>query len=120
MKAGDVVLLRPAVAATPMGMSLSCDEIDPFRHDPPEVIAKYRKRMSPFPRSLLTAGQVLFPDKSNALYAMITELVDLAATNDEIAAGLRENPHFIHRDGMTLDDLCTDILRIRAKREAGR
>lgn len=107
-------------ASAPPERTASCDEIDPFRHDPQKVIAKYRKRMSPFPRSLLTAGQVLFPDKSNALYAMITELVDLAATNDEIAAGLRENPHFIHRDGMTLDDLCTDILRIRAKREAER
>jgi len=99
--------------------SASFEEIDPFKHDPQEVIAKYRKRMSPFPRSLLIADRVIFPDKSNALYAMITELVRLAATNDEIASVLRENPHFTHRDGMTLDDLCADILRIRAKWETG-
>lgn len=97
----------------------SCDEIDPFKHDPQAVIEKYRKRMSPFPRAMLTADRVTFPDKSNALYAMITELAGLDATNDEIAAGLRENPHFLHRDGMTLDALCADILRIRAKWEAG-
>jgi hypothetical protein len=95
------------------------DEIDPFKHDPNDVIGKYRKRMSPFPRSLLIAGWVIYPDKSNALYAVITELVRLAATNNEIASVLRENPHFTHRDGMTLKALCADILRIRAKWEKG-
>lgn len=108
--------LAPAACERPA----SCEEIDPFKHDPKAVIDKYRKRMSPFPRAMLTADRVTFPDKSNALYAMITELVDLTATNDEIAAALRDNPHFIHRDGMALDALCADILRIRAKREGGR
>lgn len=108
------------VASAARDWSTSFDEIDPFKYDPQEVIEKYRKGMSPFPRSLLTAGRVIFPDKSNALYAMITELVRLAATNDEIASAMRENPHFTHRDGMTLDALCADILRIRAKWEAGR
>lgn len=105
--------------AQPKKRSSTFGSVDPFMHDPQKVVEKYRKRMSLFPRKMLTANRVLFPDKSNALYAMIAEFVSLSATNNEIAAALRENPHFLNREGMTLDDLCTDIIRIRAKQEAG-
>lgn len=107
------------LAALSRVQSIPFESIDPFKHDPKEIIAKYRRRMDPFPRAMLTADRVLYPDKSDALYAMISNLVRLDASNDEIAAALRDNPHFTERENMSLDDLCADILRIRAKREAG-
>lgn len=107
------------LASTARNLSGSIDEIDPFKHEPKEVIEKYRRRLEQFPRILLTAKRVLYRDKSKAIYAAISDLVRLSATNDEIAAALRDNPHFTERENMTLDDLCADILRIRAKREAG-
>lgn len=94
-----------------------CD-VDPFAHDPDTIMEKYRRSMDIFARSVMVAKRVIYPDKSEAVFAIANEMMRLDATDDEVACVLWVNPHFIERR-QSVRELGREIARIRSKREAG-
>ncbi len=80
-----------------------------------EVMARYRRQMSCFARNLMEADRVIFPDRSHAIYVVVSSLVEAQATDVEIASVLLVNPHFLQKHGANAAIAEREILSIRAK-----
>lgn len=90
-------------------------ELDPSRFESANVIKRYRRKVSLFARSLMEAQRVIYPDRSEAIYVITSELICAGAENDEIACVLLDNPHFVEKHGANLAMAEREILTIRAK-----
>ncbi len=90
-------------------------ELDPSRCESVDVIKRYRRKVSLFARSLMEAQRVIYPDRSEAIYVITSELICAGADNDEIARVLLDNPHFVEKHGANLAMAEREILTIRAK-----
>jgi hypothetical protein len=94
--------------------------IDVSGIDPQEVVKRYRSRVSLFARILMTAERVIYPDRSEAIFVIVSELVRVGASDAAIASVLLVNPHFVEKHGNDLAMAKREIVCIRAKVEAGR
>ena len=83
--------------------------------DPQEIIERYRSRVSLFARALMTAKRIIYPDRSEAIFVITSELVRVGASNAEIASVLLINPHFVEKHGNNLAMAEREIVCIRAK-----
>jgi hypothetical protein len=70
-------------------------------------------------RTLMTATRVIYPDRSEAIFVIVSELVVADATDSEIASVLIINPHFVEKHGDNLAMVEREIVCIRSKVEAG-
>lgn len=94
--------------------------IDPSRHDPHEVMPRYRRRMGLVAGTLMTARSVMRADRSGAVYQIISAMITAEATDNEIAAVLLVNPYFTSKWGSDASEAERQILRIRSLLEAGK
>lgn len=97
------------------GLAVSADELDPSRFEIASVVTRYRRKVSLFARSLMEARRVIYPDRSEAIYVIASELICAGADNDEIACVLLDNPHFVEKHGANLAMAEREIFTIRAK-----
>lgn len=67
----------------------------------------------------MNATRVMRSDRSGAVYMIVVGLLQAGATDAEIAAVLLVNPYFIDKWGTDLAKAEDQILRIRARLEAG-
>lgn len=87
--------------------------------DPNAVIRRYGGTMSLFARTLMTAPRVIYPDRSEAIFIIVSELITKGATDSDIASILMVNPHFVEKHGHDLAIAEREIVCIRSKVEAG-
>lgn len=90
-------------------------ELDPSRCESTDVITRYRRKVSLFARSLMEAKRIIYPDRSDAIYVITSELIGAGTEDDEIACVLLDNPHFVEKHGANLAMAEREILTIRAK-----
>ena len=88
--------------------------------DTQDVMRRYRRSMSLFARTLMAATRVLYPDRSEAIFIIVSELITAGAADPEIASVLIINPHFVEKHGHDLAMAEREIVSIRSKMEAGR
>lgn len=91
---------------------------DPTKHDPKDVLKRYRKDLHPKVIYLLRNKKAYEPDRSACLYHIISGLLEAGADADEIAAVLWQSPYFISKHGQRLTKLNEELARVMAKREA--
>lgn len=90
-------------------------ELNPARFGAAEVIKRYRRQVSLFARTLMNAQRVIYPDRSEAIYVIVLEMINAGAENDEIGCTLLANPHFLDKHGDNEAMAEREILTIRAK-----
>ncbi|HEY9090636.1 DNA-primase RepB domain-containing protein [Parasphingorhabdus sp.] len=90
-------------------------KFDPTRFEATVLIRRYRRKVSLFARTLMEANRVIYPDRSAAIYVIVSDLVIAKAENDEIGCILISNPHFLEKHGSNIAMAEREILTIRAK-----
>ncbi|WP_460988004.1 DNA-primase RepB domain-containing protein [Sphingobium sp. TomTYG75] len=87
--------------------------------DPYKIMRRYRRKMGLRAGALMTATRVMRPDRSGAVYLIVVGMIEAGAEDSEIAAVLLMNPYFNSKWGTDLVKAEDQILRIRARLEAG-
>ena len=90
-------------------------EFDPTRFEAADLLKRYRRKVSLFTRTLMEAKRVIYPDRSEAIYVIVSDLVTAGAENDEIGRILLSNPHFLEKHGFNIAMVEREIVTIRAK-----
>jgi hypothetical protein len=67
----------------------------------------------------MEASRVIYPDRSKAIFIMVSDLVTRGASDAEIVAMLLDNPHFLSKHGNDVSMAEREVVHIRAKVEAG-
>jgi hypothetical protein len=93
-------------------------EIDPFEHDPEQVLRKLKRKLDPIVRSLSRDKSVRMRDRSKQIYVMIAGLHRAGATPNEIASVIWNSAYFQSKYGKSLVALQAEISRILSKQEA--
>ena len=83
-----------------------------------QVLKKYRSQLKLMPRALLGHDRLLFPDRSDAIYAMVAGLYNASATRDEIDVAIWNSVYFIDKYGQDRWALESEVTRILYKLEA--
>lgn len=115
-RAPEAIRDLSAMERDPVGSA----RIDPSRHVPLEVMRRYRRGMGLVAGTLMTSRKVMRPDRSGAVYLIISAMVAAGATDDEIAAVLLDNPYFISKWGEGIGEAERQIRRIRYQVETQR
>ena len=92
--------------------------VDPEGHDRLDVWRKYRGKCGPCASILLRDDRVRMPDRSRAIFMMVTGLHKAGASDDEIAGALWTSPYFLDKYGHDLTALNVEVARIISKLEA--
>jgi hypothetical protein len=87
--------------------------------DPREIMRRYRRKTGLQAGTLMTATRMTRPDRSAAVYMIVVGMLQAGAQDAEIAAVLLVNPYFTDKWGADLAKAEDQILRIRARWEAG-
>lgn len=90
-------------------------DVDPDEHGWEEVYERFRHKVPILTRRLVKARKVLNPDRSAAIYAIVSAFHAARASPDEIAAILWRNPHFVDKYGQNLSRLNEELGRILSK-----
>lgn len=93
-------------------------DMNPYAHDRPAVLKKYRSKLDTSTRHLIRHDEVLASDRSARRFAIVAGLYEAGATLDEIASVLWTSPYFREKYGKDLSALETEISRIIARVEA--
>ena len=93
---------------------IEIDGVDPYK-----VMRRYRRSVGLQAGTLMTAKHVVRGDRSGAVYLIIVGLMAASASDAEIAAVLMVNPYFTDKWGSDLARAEEQIIRIRARWEAG-
>lgn len=96
-------------------VSFEAGEFDPTRFEVVEVIKRYRRKVSLFARTLMEAKRQIYPDRSEAIYVIVSELVAAGAEDDQIGCVMLSNPHFLEKHGDDWVMAEREIVTIRAK-----
>jgi hypothetical protein len=89
--------------------------------DAKKIMRRYRPRMTLRAGTLMTATRVLPGlQRHKVVFAIIACMIEVGASDSEIAAMLLENPYFIDKWEADLAEAERQILKIRADLEAGR
>jgi hypothetical protein len=89
--------------------------MNPNAHDRRSVLKKYRLKLDVSTRHLIRHDQVIAPDRSRRVFAMVAGLHQARATMDEIASVIWTSPYFLDKYGEDLDALQQELSRIMAK-----
>lgn len=109
------ILSVEAGSGAPIVGSIQITGLDPIR-----IMQRYRRKMGIQAGTLMTATRVMRPDRSGAVYLIVMGMIAAGAQDAEIAAVLLVNPYFTSKWGSDLAKAEDQIVRIRARREAGR
>lgn len=109
------ILSPERTSAVVEGGNLQIDGLDPR-----EIMRRYRRKTGLQAGTLMNATRVMRSDRSGAVYMIVVGLLQAGANDAEIAAVLLINPYFIDKWGTDLAKAEDQILRIRARWEAGR
>ena len=118
--------LRPqklprSILAVPVGtLAKGVGNVEITGLDPYKIMRRYRRKMGLQAGTLMTATRIMRPDRSGAVYLIVVGMVEAGAEDSEIAAVLLMNPYFNSKWGADLAKAEDQILRIRARLEAGR
>lgn len=88
--------------------------------DATQVIRKYRSAIGLQARTLVTCDRMTYPDRSGAIYMIVSAFIKAGATDSQIAAVLISNLYFLDKHGPDVNIAEREIVRIRSKMEAGR
>lgn len=88
--------------------------------DAANVKKEYRKAIGLQARTLVTGDRMTYPDRSAAIYVIVSAFIKAGATNSQVAAVLLSNIYFLDKHGPDLEIAKQEIGRIRAKVEARR
>lgn len=113
-------LPRSILAVSPKPTAIGAGEIEITGLDPYKIMRRYRRKMGLQAGTLMTARRVLRADRSGAVYLIVIGLIEAGAQDSEIAAVLLVNPYFTSKWGTDFAKAEDQILRIRARWEAGR
>jgi len=72
----------------------STGSVDPLKHDPDEVMAKYRKKVRSSTCSLVTAGRVIGSGRFMKVHRIALEYTEAGASDDEVAAVVWRSIYF--------------------------
>ncbi|NOE32177.1 DNA-primase RepB domain-containing protein [Ruegeria sp. HKCCD7318] len=84
------------------------------------ILKKYHLKLTLMPRSLLGHDRLLYPDRSDAIYAMVAGLYEVGAMRDEIDVAIWNSIYFLDKYGEDRRALETEVSRIVHKLEAKR
>lgn len=93
-------------------------QIDLNGIDGAQVIRKYRAAIGLQARTLVTSDRMTHPDRSAAIYMIVSAFIQSGATDSEIATVLVSNVYFLSKHGPDLEIAEQEIGRIRSKLEA--
>lgn len=96
----------------------SANSIDPFKHDPEEVMRKFGRAVGQYARFHMRATKVWGDDRSGKVHLIIRKLMDAGADDDEVASVLLVNIYFNEKWGDNLYKLESQIIKIRGDWEA--
>jgi hypothetical protein len=85
-----------------------------------EIMRRYRRRMGLVAGSLMTATRLMRNDRSGVVCSITAKLVELGATDTEIAVVLVNNVYFVSKWGTDLNVAFDQIARIRARSDVSR
>lgn len=88
--------------------------------DAQSVMRRYERCLTAFERAMMTATFVNYPDRSDAIHAVVSGLVRAGAENREIFSVLFVNPHFLQKHGCNHEMAAREIASARGKAEEGR
>ncbi|KUR79066.1 hypothetical protein AQZ49_06540 [Novosphingobium sp. FSW06-99] len=88
--------------------------------DSKEIIQRYRKHLELRARTLTMATRAIYPDRSDAIFIIVSAFVLAGATDAEIVCVILANPHFLEKHGDNQPMAEREVVTIRAKVEAGR
>jgi hypothetical protein len=94
--------------------------VRPNRHNPDEVVEKYRRRLKHYTVRLIEHERVVGRDRSARIFEIVVALHHAGATSDEIAAVLWQNVYFLSKHGQSPARLDAEISRILSKLEGGK
>ncbi len=77
-----------------------------------KVHAKHYGALTMMPRVLLGHDKVLYPDKSDAIFAMVAGLIEAGAKRREIATAVWNSVYFINKHGRNRPALEAELTRI--------
>lgn len=87
--------------------------------DAAKVIRKHRFAIGLQARSLVTCDRMTYPDRSAAIFIIVSAFIKAGATDSQIGAVLLSNIYFLDKHGPDLEIAKQEIARIRSKRESG-
>ena len=82
-----------------------------------QILEKYRSKLSLMPRTLLGHDTLLYPDRSDAIFAMVAGLYKAGASRCEIDIAIWNSVYFIDKYGHDRNRLEEEISRILGKLE---
>lgn len=85
--------------------------------DAQSIMRRYRRSVGLSAGSLMMANRVMRPDRSGAVFCIVSGLIDAGASDTEIAAALLVNPYFTSKWGTDIAKAEEQIARIRLRVE---
>lgn len=95
-------------------------QIDLNGMDAASVIRRFRSAIGLQARSLVTSDRMTYPDRSAAIYIIVSAFIKAGATDSELAIVLLSNLYFLDKHGPDVNIAEQEIVRIRSKMESGR
>jgi hypothetical protein len=94
---------------------LDTQRVDPDRHDYADVVKRYRRRVHPRVRVLMTSQRVHESNRSKCIFEIVAGLHEAGPTPNETASVLWHNPYFTDKHGRDHRKLDAEIYRILSK-----
>lgn len=82
------------------------------------TMQKYRRAMGLEAGTLMMAKRVMRSDRSGAVFLIAAKMIEVGASDEEIAGVLLSNPYFVEKWGFDLDSAFRQIIKIRRNWEA--
>ena len=94
--------------------------VEPISGNAVSIMRRYRIRMGLEAGTLMTAKRVMRGDRSGAVFLIAAKMIEVGASDDEIACVLLVNPYFIDKWGTDPGKAQDQIAQVHARKGAGR
>lgn len=94
--------------------------VEPINGNAASIMRRYRIRMGLEAGTLMTAKRVMRGDRSGAVFLIAAKMIEVGASDDEIACVLLANPYFVDKWGNDSGKAQDQIAQVHARKGAGR